>query len=210
MPAPLETVAYESRERHGLQMRYISVETPGIDADDARSLANIRVGTGVIDRVWEMKSDVYTVIAETKKALRGAADEKEAAPTELSSPREEDTKPKCRPSDFSDEVQIQMDGGNMNLYPSVLFFMLLAVFAGQRSLDTGLLLHSLLSKVTMKYGQHLRQPTSSFSNGRAFRKRSDGILLFHDNLDPNEVGQVGQKWHTHQKVRRRARASANC
>ena len=97
MPPPAESLAYKSREGHGMQLRFIS--TPSSTQSDqdqvSRSMIYLRLGLTTVDSNWAIRNDISMAIGEIMRSLRG--------------------RKKMTPSKPEEEVEIDSDkNGNDN------------------------------------------------------------------------------------------------
>jgi hypothetical protein len=198
MQPPLETLAYEARDRHALQLRYISVTSPGLDFDTTRKHANIRLGIASVDTPWAIRTQVRTIIDQAKEAILG--------------PRPQVNEPETPevPVQQSDSVmkyKMQIDGGHFRLEPLIDVRLPLTKFFGDRY--TGLSFETLLDRVSFRYGKHA-PADALYQRGLSLEQLAElsenvrlRILLFIKDLKPLEAA-LGVKPESNSFLRCRA------
>jgi hypothetical protein len=148
---PLETIHYESRERHGLQIRYMSLSPPPTQLGGvSRSHANIRVGVMSINMPYEVKDDISNVIGESMASLFGRPEEGSEADAAAATGDSADTD--SSPSSLM-KYKFQVDGGSIQLAPLVSLKLPLTKFTGGRSSETGIFFETLLNHLALEYGE---------------------------------------------------------
>lgn len=165
IPPPTESLAYKSREGHGLQLRFIATPSGSQpDPDEvSRSMIYLRLGLTTVDSEWAIRKDISVTIREILKSLgRGkksrdseTADAVEAEEaksdsddrSEIEGTENESTPPRSLMS-----YTIQVDSGNVSLPPLIEVKMPLTRFSGERSSLAGLSIESELGKVDFAYG----------------------------------------------------------
>ena len=196
---PLETLVYEARDGHGVQLRYITVTDHGVDTDTIRSHANIRVGVASVDVPYAIRTQIRTIFTEAREAMLGPRLETETiSPTETANAVESLT-----------EYKFQIDGGHIRLDPFIDIRLPQTKFAGQRSSDNGLLFETLLERVNLRYGK--RAPVNNvISRGLSLEQLAElsenvrlRILLFLKDLKPLETA-LGVKPEANSFLRCRA------
>jgi hypothetical protein len=200
MQPPLETLAYEARDRHALQLRYISVNSPGLDYDTTRTHANMRVGIASLDAPWAIRTTVRTILDQARESVLGP----QPIVNEPGTPEVPEQQ-----SDSLMKYKMQIDGGHMRLDPVMDVRLPLTKFFGERSSDTGLSFETLLDRVSLRYGQHA--PADSLhQRGLSLEQLAElsenvrlRILLFIKDLKPLEVA-LGVKPESNSFLRCRA------
>jgi hypothetical protein len=184
MQPPLETLVYEARDRHALQMRYIKVTNPGLNCDTIRTHANIRVGVASVDAPYAIRTEVRTILSEARESVLGPRPEA----SEPATPEVPQQK-----TDSLMKYKVQIDGGHIRLDPVIDVLLPLTTFGGDRSSDTGLFFETLLERVTFRYGQRAHADSSIFRglSLEQLAELSDNvrlrILLFIKDLRPLEI-----------------------
>lgn len=190
IPAPLETNHYESRERHGIQMRYISVSSDG--TDEERSSIHLRIGVTSVEMPWKAKNDVYNVISESKKSLFGSLsvdseqetrDEPAAKPVSKKDPAESTSSlMKCK---------IGFDGGRVNIRPVMNLCLPPSTFFAEKSSSYGLFFETMLQRLEFAYGERSIVPKPRRGGISLFASLPEGVrlrvLLFVNDLGPLET-----------------------
>lgn len=170
-PPPLETLAYEARDRHGVQIRYISVPK------QHKQLFAARVGCMSIDAPWDVKQAIPQVIAKVRRTVLG--------PPPPPSP------PNPSPEKSSVwQYQVRLDGGQLRLHPLLDISTPMTVATGEYS-DQGLFIESLLDQIMFTFGRPSLPPTF-FEDGTLSLSLLAGlpeqvrtrILLFLEDVKP--------------------------
>lgn len=198
MQPPLETLAYEARDRHALQLRYISVNSPGLDCDTSRKHANIRVGIASVDAPWAIRTQVRTIIDQARVSVLGPRPKVDEPGT---------PEVPVQQSDALMKYKMQIDGGHIRLYPLIDVRLPLTKFFGDRS--SGLSFETLLDRVSFRYGQHA--PADALhQRGLSLEQLAElsenvrlRILLFIKDLKPLEAA-LGVKPESNSFLRCRA------
>ncbi|KAG7362668.1 hypothetical protein IV203_026028 [Nitzschia inconspicua] len=158
IPPPLESLVYKSRERHGLQLRFVSLSATTDGALHAKSSVHARLGVTTVNTPLGVRFDFVRVINEILDNLvRGrqrsindtpAKDEEKEKDTETSRGQSEDS--------ARDKVwmsyTVQIDSGDIKLPPSINLKLPLTRFCGEKSSLTGISFESALDKIDVAYG----------------------------------------------------------
>jgi len=146
---PLETLMYEVRDRHAIQMRYISVLDPSSAITHRkRTHAYVRFGPASIDAPYEIKSQVPTIIGEARSTVFGRPPD--------NSVDNDDTLDDASALPKIDAImiyKIHLDGGRVKLLPRMEVKLPRTVLTGVRSSELGLFFETLLDKVQFNYGE---------------------------------------------------------
>ncbi len=169
IPPPSESLAYKSREGHGLQLRFIS--TPSSTQSDldeiSRSMIYLRLGLTIVDSNWAIKNDISQTVTQIRKSLAGT--KKPAEADTENTTKAEDQNGKNNDADQSEKEEkseepktrslmsytIQVDGGNIYLPPLIQVKLPMTRFSGERSSLHGFSIESELGKVDFAYGQKM-------------------------------------------------------
>ena len=201
---PTESLAYKSREGHGLQLRFIS--TPSSSQPDpdevSRSMIYLRLGLTTVDSNWAIRNDIGVTISEIIKSLgRG----KESKPSETeniaeseetnsdsqSASENEGKENNSLPSKSLMSYTIQVDSGNISLPPLIQVKVPLTRFSGERSSLAGFSIESELGKVDFAFGAKEPETTKSSSLLPQIAKLPESvrmhILLCLKDLSPLEL-----------------------
>lgn len=190
IPAPLETINYESRERHALQMRFVAVS--GDSTDEQRSSMDMRIGVTSVDMPWKMKNDVYTVISESQKSVFGEpqADPERETNNQASTNRE-NVKEATPPKSSLMKCKIRFDGGRVNLNPLINLCLPPSTFFAEKSSTYGLFLETMLQRLEFAYGERVVVPKPRRGGLSLFASLPEGVrlrvLLFVNDLGPLET-----------------------
>ena len=71
VPPPLESLVFEERDRHGLQLRYSAVKDPGEDRDRSRKDVNLRIGAATLDAPFGVWNDIFRILRLSKESILG-------------------------------------------------------------------------------------------------------------------------------------------
>jgi hypothetical protein len=175
---PLETLSYERRDRHGIQFRYINVTSYLADKDFSRTLLNAWLGPSVVNAPYAIKDQVPLIISEARRVIQG---------------QPVSTNPGNQTPDISLDAlmkyKLHVDGGSFKLTPKFDVRLPLTTFGGERSLETGIFIESLLERVNFKFNE----PSSNSVIARGLTLQQLvalpetvrlAILLFFDDLGP--------------------------
>lgn len=176
---PLESLIYEKRDRHALQIRYVSV----IDTNDSsKSITKFlvaNVGATAIEIPFSLKKDIPLLLNEIKQSIFGD-------PNNCSRVAE-----KMQIRSLL-KYSVQLQGGRFCIYPLVDACVPLTVLEGALSSKSGFSLETFLEKIQLKFGVaspgHLHRTTLSMQQlaqlPESVRLR---ILLFLKDLSPLEA-----------------------
>jgi hypothetical protein len=177
---PVESLAYKSREGHGLQLRFLSTPSssrPGLD-EVSRSMIYLRLGLTTVDSNWDIKNEIGVTLGEIMRNLSGKKKEAPASSdTEADnsgehknetddlteSQKEENQTETLPPQRFSMAYTIQVDSGNILLPPLIEVKMPMSRFSGERSSVAGFSIESELGKLDFAYGAKEPMPTCTSS-----------------------------------------------
>lgn len=197
IPAPIETLHYESRKRHAIQVRYITVS--GDSMEELRSTLDLRLGAILIELPWTTKDDVYAVISESNKSIFGASQATVASKQEHRGedsdrePKKSASKKQVKQSKSSlMKCKIRIDGGRVNIHPVINLCLPPSTFFAEQSSSYGLFIETMLQRLEFAYGERGVVPKASKRGGLSLlaglpegvRLR---ILLFVNDLGPLET-----------------------
>ena len=142
IPPPPESLVYEERERHGLQLRYITVLDPAEERDHYRRTANLRVGAATIDAPFAIKNEIVKVIREAKTSILGPPK------TDVASMNAEK-----KPTDSVMKYKAIAEGGRVRLYPLIEASLPFVTFDGEISSEAGFSIKTFYDQVKASYGR---------------------------------------------------------
>jgi len=149
---PLETLMYEERDRHAIQLRYIMVsDLDTLSPQRKRSHAFIRLGPASIDASYEIKSQIPTIISQARSTVLGPPDEIDETSSKPDGP---DQDADFRKIDSLMRYKLQLDGGRMRLNPRMELKLPLTTITGNRSSELGFFFETLLERIQFSYGEH--------------------------------------------------------
>ena len=154
---------YKSRERHGIQLRFVSFSCPQDPDSVARSQIFLKLGVASVDSPYAIKDEITEVISGYLSYLRdnrvpqSVVKEREAAQLDdrevmTNSPSE--AKPVDPPIKQKSRMMftIQVDGGNVTLPPLFGIKLPATSFSGERSSSAGIFFETLLEKLDFSFG----------------------------------------------------------
>lgn len=204
VPPPLETLAYESRERHALQVRYIALFQPGIAVDSRQSHASIRVGAISVGTSWGIKNAILAVVEEAKAVVLGPSKASITADTEKSPELVEQTK-----RDSLMKYKLRVDGGHIRMEPLIDLQLPLTILNGESSSRSGAFFETMLERVGFACGIPTN-PSIFYDKSLSLRNLAElpenvrlRILLFLKDLKPLETA-LGVKPEANSFLRCRA------
>ena len=180
IPPPLESLVYESRERHALQIRFIALSDPSTGR--SRSLAHLKVGTANVNMPYASIRDMLTVIKESRETITPAP--------QKPAPQKEEIPAPPKSEDRLMKFKLQLDGARVNLPPLIDVRLPMCSLRGDRSTVSGLHFETVLEKIQLGYGrkhkatimEEKRLSLQSFAHlPEQLRMR---ILLCLDDLNP--------------------------
>jgi len=203
---PAESLAFKSREGHGLQLRFISnLSGTKSDIDQiSRSMLYVRLGLTTIDSHWKIQNEIGVTVSEIMRCLRGPRR------SGMSTTGETKVNKEVQKSANNDAVEneaprlrslmmytIQVDSGNISLPPFVEVKMPLTRFSGERSSLAGFSIEAALEKIEFAYGSKelkpKKQPPLLSQVAELPEKLRLHILLCLKDLSPLEIALNSKK-----------------
>lgn len=155
LPPPLETLLYEARERHGLQLRYFMMTEPGNEQRKSWGHANLWIGSAYIDVPFSIRDVISAVISESKSVVQG----RNTSPVE-SLPGVEvvkDYESSTAAIDTRDESRLQYKlrfaGGRVRMEPTIDVHLPLTALTGEKSSLSGISIETILHNAKVKYSK---------------------------------------------------------
>jgi hypothetical protein len=185
---PLETLTYEDRERHAMQLRYISTTHKSENLDQIYSAANIRVGAAVVDTPYAIKDRIFETIKQARQCVLPQSDR--PAPVSMNESSQLSLENEI---ESIMKYKLQIDGGKVRLDPLINVQLPLTALYGERSSAAGLSFESVLENINLSFGK--REKTSALREQRISLSRLANlpdhvrlrILLFLPDLRPLEL-----------------------
>lgn len=186
VPPTHESMHYESRERHGMQLRVLQVTgNLGKASEKVRTLYNVQLGVAEINLPWPLMAEFTGVNDEVKRSLLkiDPAEQAEA----------EDT-PDIVP-DVAKQYRVQLGGGRVRLGTMLDMRVPLTRLAGDICPDSGVSMETLLEHAEVTYGRSSSKLLLTANSAQGFSlKRLISlpehirlrILLFVEELEPLE------------------------
>lgn len=182
-----ESQLYESRERHGLQLRMLQVtEDPGKASEKARSLINCQMGPAEVSLPWPVAAPFRGVKDEINRSLFSVQEETD---TEEAAAADESN------TDTVKQYRFQFGGGRVALGKMMNVHLPLTRLAGDICPESGFSMETLVERAELSYGVSSEKlaPTANTAMGFSLRRLTTlpenvrlRILLFVDNLEPME------------------------
>lgn len=188
VPPSFESRLFESRERHGLQLRMLQVtENPKGASERLRSLINCQVGAAEINLPWPVGAAFTGIKDEVKKSLLRTDDK----PVEAA----EDDDEAAKNADAAKQYRVQLGGGRVRLGTMLDVRLPLTRLAGDICPQTGFSMETLIERAELSYGTSSDkiQATANSAQGFSLKRLTSlpepvrlRILLFVEDLEPLE------------------------
>jgi hypothetical protein len=155
IPPPLESLVYKSRERHGVQLRFVSLSGSSGGKIHSKSLIHARLGVTTVDTPLAVRFDFFRVFDEVMNNL--VRTRPRNVDEALNNGKQVDKQPKSK-EQLSDSCKtwmsytVQVDSGDIKLPPTVNLKLPLTRFCGERSSVAGISFESVLDKIELAYG----------------------------------------------------------
>ncbi|GAX10092.1 hypothetical protein FisN_2Lh358 [Fistulifera solaris] len=174
LPPPLETILYEARERHGLQLRLLKVDTSPQSSSRIPTSLNVALGSTSVDVPFGVQSTVSSVINIAKNIVMGT-------PIEVDGKDENPLASCSTSSEGRDSVilyKLRASGGRVKMHPRFDVSLPLSTAFGEWSSLSGICLETVLNGARIKYSN----PTSSRRNERFLSLQNLAELPEHVRL----------------------------
>jgi hypothetical protein len=193
-------LVYKSRERHGVQLRFVSLSSPRIADNVTKSQIFLKLGVTSIDSPYAIKNEINDVAAGILAYLRTQpVPNVKGNQQEVAFKSDDQKRKNARTSDDpqTKETQssrmvftIQVDGGQILLPPLVGIKLPTTKFSGERSSSAGLFVETLLDKLDLTFGKTEAVPNKSRPTLRLLASLPENvrmhILLCLQDLKPLE------------------------
>ena len=181
---PLESLIYENRERHGLQLRYVAVRLPlpdsrikatsssiGNDATASpdsfqQAMLHVKLGTSAVNIPSQIGSIVKTVIQQTKESLFPLPIKKHEVPASQSSREKQQhdgtapqAKEKSKKNNGSESIlryMVDLEAGSVHVHPMVKVGLPSSTIMGELSSTSGFAIETVLDHLEVQYQQPKR------------------------------------------------------
>ncbi len=194
LPPPLETILYEPRERHGLQLRLLKVGTSPHSTSRIPTSLNVALGSTSVDVPFGVQGTVSSVINIAKNIVIGTSIEADG--------KDENAPASCATSSAERDdslilYKLHASGGRVKMHPRFDVSLPLSTAFGEWSSLSGICLETVLNGARIKYSN----PTSSRRSESvlSLQKLAElpehvrlRILLFLPDLKPMEIA-LGMK-----------------
>ncbi|KAL3925199.1 MAG: hypothetical protein SGILL_000572 [Bacillariaceae sp.] len=151
IPPPLETLSYKSRERHGLQLRFLTLVTPNDPKSQSRSQIHLQLGFTAVDAPLAVRHDFFRVLDKVMENLVRVRQRDELEPGETHENKKDTEDSPAPPPKALLSYAIQVDGGDIKMPPINTRMPLTRCF-GERSSEVGVSFETELEKMSLAYG----------------------------------------------------------
>ena len=185
IPPPLETLVYQGRERHGLQLRFRSLDDPTNQDEASRSHVFARLGSMNLAAPYGFWREFFRVYKNAVSCIKETPNE-ESSIGKKASKADDSSVP--RPKSLM-KYSVQMDGGRMVMDPLMNVKLPLTHFSGEKSSESGFFLETILNKMRFAYGKTEEPNRRGFSLQRLAALPENirlRILLCLEDLGPLE------------------------
>eukprot|EP00977_Amphora_coffeiformis_P020796 scaffold8526_cov153-Amphora_coffeaeformis.AAC.1 len=182
IPPPLESLVFETRERHAFQIRFVS--SRDLEKRKDRSSAHLKLGSTSISMPFASIREIAKVVREARFTINPQLKQTENP--------SEGAQPSVTP--VMDErlmkYRLQLDGARIYLEPLIDTRLPMCTLRGERSSLVGLSLETILEKIQIRYGRQYaptimdEQRLSLESLARLPEQLRLRILLCLDDLNP--------------------------
>ena len=148
---PLESLVYESRERHALQLRYYSVSHPGDSRDRSWGHVSVKLGPTVVDTPFSIRQTLSTALSEVGSIMVGPKQPQSDTDETKSRVSAEDHN--NNPLDSLLKYKLQFEGGRIRMDPLFDISLPLSTVTGERSSLTGISFETFLQNVGVKFSK---------------------------------------------------------
>eukprot|EP00980_Cylindrotheca_fusiformis_P000476 scaffold119_cov131-Cylindrotheca_fusiformis.AAC.6 len=148
MPPPPETLVFRDRDRHGVQVRLLSMQPAPQGV--SRSLLNVHLGVTFVDAPWSIIQQIGILRGELVKSITAKKLPDSTTKTTSSQPVKE-TKQNKQKSWMTYTVQI--DNLDCKMEPKVNVKLPRTRLFGERSSESGLFIQALAEKLKFAWGQ---------------------------------------------------------
>ena len=159
---PAESEQYESTDSHGIQMRYVSLDTKSSSAHTERACVNVRLGKATVDAKFSAINDVMSILDQSMLLIFGKAESPVSAETKQQKEASVQAAVECGvPATSLMQYKVQIDGGILGLDPLVQVRFPSTKFGGESTAENGLFFETLLKQVEVEYGKRAVKPMST-------------------------------------------------
>lgn len=186
VPATVESMVYENRERHGVQLRMLAVvDRPGSAVEKSRTLINCQLGPLEMNLPFKIGGLIGEIKREAMKSLGSEPAVANAEPPD----------PGAAKKDSATQYRAQLGGGRVRMTPSLDVRLPLTRLAGNICPESGFSMETLLERVEFSWGENSKKvvPTANSAQGVSLKRFASlpepirlRILLFLDDLAPLE------------------------
>jgi hypothetical protein len=182
---PPESLLYQDRSRHALQLRYIAVLDESNDYSRSRKVAHVRLGCVSAEIPFAVRNDITTVISESRETVLGPT-----KPSNANLGR--------AVVDSTLKYKVTAQSGNVLLTPLIQANFPLTTVVGEISFRAGFSVQSFLTQVNAQFGQF--SETRALDSGLSLQQLANlpdnirlRMLLFLEDLKPLEEALGIQK-----------------
>jgi len=157
VPATAESVKYESKEKHGMQMRYVSVLSKSSSVHAERSSVNIRLGVATVATNYSVIQDVSNIVSQSTQSIFGvprtqSIPQKNRQENAVAVANDKNHQSSGLVSSSLMQYKVQIDGGSLVLAPLVHAQLPSTKFCGELSSESGMFFETVLKNMELEYG----------------------------------------------------------
>jgi len=157
VPATAESVKYESKEKHGMQMRYVSVLSKSSSVHAERSSVNIRLGVATVATNYSVIQDVSNIVSQSTQSIFGvprtqSIPQKNRQENAVAVANDKNHQSSGLVSSSLMQYKVQIDGGSLVLAPLVHAQLPSTKFCGELSAESGMFFETVLKNMELEYG----------------------------------------------------------
>ena len=190
LPPPLETLVYENRQRHAVQIRYCTATFPEEERERIWGNALLKIGAASIDMPWQVKDEILVVRTEARSILQKPQTECDSTIAKTGQSIVVDDIID-RPKDSRLRYRIHFEGGRIKMDPLLDVSVPMTSVAGERSSLCGISLETFLHSANVKYKKPVPEVAK---HGLSLQQIADlpenvrlRLLLFLSDLKPLEL-----------------------
>jgi hypothetical protein len=183
IPPPPETLVFRDRERHGVQLRLISMNPAPCGM--TRSLMNGRLGVTSVDAPWSITKQIGKVIRELTKSITA----KQLADPTITATRQPAAEAQKTDPKFLTAYSLQVDNLVCKMEPKFDTKMPLTRISGERSSESSFFAQVIADKFMFAWGQQAASITKGLSLHQVAALPENvrmRILLCLDDIQPLE------------------------
>lgn len=185
IPPPPETLIFRDRERHGLQLRLISMHPAPFGI--SRSLLNGRLGVAFVDAPWSISQQIGKVLGELMKSITPKKVTGMPVANAQEQPVPQET---AAASKFWMAYSFQIEALDCMMEPKINAKLPFTRISGERSSEAGLFIQTIADKLRFAWGEEASSTSSELSLHQLAALPENvrmRILLCLDDIQPLEA-----------------------